>query len=237
MRDDSPAQTASYGRRAAAYWFVDGLPEILLGLVLVVFGALAMLWRIGGPGQLRRFDFAVFFAGIILYGSLGRRFLDFLKLRFTYPRTGYVQPPEEDEWRVETMTTLDLRHRPPSRENVTSFHLRTELPIVFVAFLWSSDWSSGGSEIGRWYAPLATIALAAALYGLNRRSEHPYRWWPALILALVGLAFLWVDVPGPLRHPLPLLLAGLWLAVQGAYTLLHYLRANPQPQRAEGVKA
>ena len=46
MRDDSPAQTASYGRRAAAYWFVDGLTEILLGLVLVVFGALAMLWRI-----------------------------------------------------------------------------------------------------------------------------------------------------------------------------------------------
>jgi hypothetical protein len=135
------------------------------------------------------------------------------------------------------MTTLPLRHRPPVRENVTSFHLRTELPIVFVAFLWSSDWQSGWSEIGRWYAPLATIALAAALYALNRRSEHPYRWWSALILAFAGLAFFWVDVPGPLRHSLPLLLAGVWLSVQGGYTLVHYLRTNPLPRTAESVKA
>jgi hypothetical protein len=230
-------QTISYGRRAATYWFVDGLPELLFGLMLIVFGGLAILWRVDGPEYWRRFDFAIFFAGIILYGSLERRVLDFLKLRFTYPRTGYVQPPEEEEWRGETMTTLPLRHRPPVRENVTSFHLRTELPIVFVAFLWSSDWQSGWSEIGRWYAPLATLALAMALYALNRKSEHPYRWWSALILALAGLVFLWVDVPGPFRHPLPLLLAGAWLSAQGAYTLIHYLRTNPLPRTAEGVRA
>jgi uncharacterized membrane protein HdeD (DUF308 family) len=80
-------------------------------------------------------------------------------------------------------------------------------------------------------------ALAVALYAVNRRSEHPYRWWSALILALAGLVFLWVDVPAPLQRPLPLLLAGAWLLAQGACTLARYLRANPHPRAAEGVRA
>ena len=33
----------SYGRRAASYWFADGLPEIVFGLALIVFATLAFL--------------------------------------------------------------------------------------------------------------------------------------------------------------------------------------------------
>ena len=31
MKSDSATQTVSYGRRAASYWFVDGLPELCWG--------------------------------------------------------------------------------------------------------------------------------------------------------------------------------------------------------------
>jgi hypothetical protein len=41
MNDDSSVQTVSYGRRAAAYWFADGLPELLFGLVLIVMAGVA----------------------------------------------------------------------------------------------------------------------------------------------------------------------------------------------------
>ena len=94
-----------------------------------------------------------------------------------------------------------------------------------------------GNPLGRWAVPVLMPALAVALYLVNRRSEHPYRWWSALILALAGLVFLWVDAPAPLQRPLPLLLAGAWLAAQGACTLVHYLRTNPYPRTAEGVRA
>jgi hypothetical protein len=36
---------------------------------------------------------------------------------------------------------------------------------------------------------------------------------------------------------LPFLLAGAWLVAQGAYRLFDYLRTNPYPRTAEGVKA
>jgi hypothetical protein len=79
--------------------------------------------------------------------------------------------------------------------------------------------------------------LALTLYIVNRRSERPYRWWSALFLALTGLVFLWVDVPETLQRPLPFLLAGAWLAGQGAYTLVRYRRTNPFPATAEGAHA
>jgi hypothetical protein len=80
-------------------------------------------------------------------------------------------------------------------------------------------------------------ALAVALYAWNRKSERPYRWWPALILALTGPASLSLDVPPRLEPSLPLLLVGAWLVAQGACTLVGYLRANPLPQSSEGVRA
>lgn len=233
MKDNSATQHASYGRRAASYWFCDGLPEILFGTALVIMAALAFLWRIYAPKPWIWFDWVIVAAGFILYYLVERRVLDFLKSRVTYPRTGYVQPPEEVPRRVQTLTTLSLRPDPPAKENVTSFQWRT----VMLVFWFSYPFMLKSNPLGRWAVPVVVPALAVALYAVNRGSEHPYRWWSALILALAGLVFLWVDAPAPLQRPLPLLLAGGWLLAQGACTLVHYLRTNPDPRVAEGVRA
>jgi hypothetical protein len=238
MSDDSIKKTTSYGRRAASYWFVDGLPELLLGLTLIVMAGVAFLFFMKKPGPWngpwRALDILAIYAVFILYLFSERGVLDFLKAHFTYPRTGYVQPPEEKEWRVETLTTLSLlRPDPPPKENVTFFRLRTVWPILMVLVLFEPQ----GSSIGRWFAPCVTPAVAVALYVVNRESERPYRLWSSLILAVAGLVFVWVRVPGPLQWPLPFLLTGGWLAAQGGYRLVHYLRTNPYPRMAEGVKA
>ena len=230
MRDNITKPIACFGRRAASYWFVDGLPEILFGLMLVTFAALAFLWRIQTPKPWREFDWMIVAVGFILYTLMERKALDFLKSRVTYPRTGYVQPPEEAEWRRPTLTTLSLRPDPPAKENVTFFQLRTA-GLIFWFFI------AIGRPPGRWVVPVVMPALAIALYALNRKSERPYRWWSALILALTGLVFLWVDVSEPLQRPLPLLLAGGWLVAEGVCTLVNYLRMNPYPRTAEGVRA
>jgi hypothetical protein len=229
MKDAS----VSYGRRATAYWFADALPEILSGLALVITAAMAFLWRMYAPRPWREFELIIVAAGFSLYLLMERRVLDFLKSHLTYPRTGYVQPPEESQLRVQTLSLLSLRPDPPPKENVTFFQWRTVGPVWLLFFLFMAN----GNPLGRWVVPVVMPALAVTLYAVNRRSEHPYRWWSALILALAGLVFLWVDVPAPLQRPLPLLLAGGWLLAQGARTLVHYLRANPYPRIAEGVRA
>jgi len=53
------------GRRAASYWFVDGLPDILLGMTLLIFGGVDS----GGYSSVQVRDAADFFliaAGVLL---------------------------------------------------------------------------------------------------------------------------------------------------------------------------
>jgi hypothetical protein len=244
VKDDSAKQTASYGQRAASYWSVDGLPEILRALVLLVFGASLWLWRILATTPWPRSAAPISFAGLYLYFFLVERVvLDFLKSRITYPRTGYVQPPEQSWSLREPPVPLSLRLDdqpyvlssipPPVSENKTSFWPRTVNPLLAFAAVCLF----GRDLPGHWLVLLAMPALAVTLYVVNRSSERPYSWWSALILALTGLPFLWVDVPAALQGRLPFLLAGGWLVAQGVCTLVNYLRMNPYPQTAEGVKA
>jgi len=228
---------ASPGQRAASYWFVDGLPDILLGMTLLIFGAAGLWWCIRLPNRGAQLDFFFIAAGVILLIWKERKLLDFLKSRLTYLRTGYVQPPE-DVWdypplvRPRALISLSLRPGPPPDENVTHFNTRT----VYVLFWWCYLFV-GLNPWRRWYTVLVMPVLAVALYAWNRNSEHPYRWWSTLILALTGPALLWVEAP-PLLQPLVLpLLAGMWLVAQGACRLAGYLRANPSPRAPEGVRA
>jgi hypothetical protein len=233
MKDTKTKQTVSYGRRAASYWFVDGLPEIVLGLTLVAIAALEFLWRAFMPQGWNKLDWLIAGAGFIGYFLTERRILDFLKSHLTYPRTGYVQPPEEAELRKPILTTLSLRPEPPPSENVTLFPWRT------VGLIWWVFWffMVNGNLSGRWVVPVMMPVLAVLLYAVNRNSERPYRWWSSLILALTGPAFLLADIPVRLRRPVPLLLAGVWLLAEGGCALVRYLRENPPPTAVEGVRA
>ncbi len=244
MKEDSADPTVSYGQRAASYWSVDGLPEISRRLALAIVGALPWLWRLYATGPWPRAGAMISFAGLYLYFFLGESVvLDILKSQITYPRTGYVQPPDPS-WSIrEPPVPLSLRldDRPyvlstiplSVSENATSFWPRTVRPLLGFVILCMF----GQDLLGHWLVPIAMPALAVTLYVVNRGSERPYPWWSALILAATGPAFLWVDVPQGLQRSLPFLLAGGWLVGLGAYTLVNYLRMNPYPVAAEGVKA
>ncbi|MGB7759484.1 MAG: hypothetical protein WBL61_06630 [Bryobacteraceae bacterium] len=229
---------ASAGRRAASYWFVDGLPDIVLGMTLLLFGALGLGLCMRMRKPTTWLDLYSIEAGLILVLWKGRNVVDFLKSRVTYPRTGYVQPPQDiPEMFVgqpSLLIALSLRPGPPPDENVTRFDTRT----VLVVFWWSVIlFVAAANPWHRWYTPFAMLPLAIALYGWNRRTERPYQWWSALILALTGPMLMSLDL-GPLLEPLLLpLLAGAWLVTNGAFTLVRYLRANPYPRAAEGVRA
>jgi len=237
---DHIAEEASYGRRAVSYWFSDGLEEIVLGIGFLIAAAAAFLWGAYAPAAARLAWLAVL-AVVVCCLALKRRIVGALKSRITYPRTGYAQPPEEIERLAgEFLTVLSLRPEEPAKENVTLFGWRTVgVLLFFVVFLVEPLVVPGGDAqpAPRWLVPLLMAALAATLYAVNRKSEHPCRWWSALALGLMGLATLLVDVPPFFEPWLPLFLGGLWLVARGGYTLILYLRANPLPRSREGFSA
>src|SRR5262245_24492434 len=163
--------TSSPGQRAAAYWFVDGLPDILFGMTLLISGSLGCLWRIYAPEAWTKFYFYITTGGFLLFYWKGHDVLDFLKSHITYPRTGYVQPPEEFQ-RPQTLITLSLRPGPPADENVTFFAKRTVMVIFWFFFL-----SFNHNPLGNWLVPVVMPVLATTLYVANRSSERRYPWW------------------------------------------------------------
>jgi hypothetical protein len=230
MRDHVPD---SPGRRAAAYWFADGFPEILFGASLGLDAIAGLLWCWYVPGRARDAYFLVLSAGFLLYLWTERRILDFLKSRFTYPRTGYAQPPEEWEpgrlGNYSITLSLSPKAQSQANQNVTFFRQRTVMIVFWFSYLtWNSRWNSRNPHYLHGLVPILMLALAIALYVVNRKSEHRYSWWSTLILALLGSLFLLVSIPAPFAALLALLLAGGWLAAQGLATLVGYLRANPQ---------
>src|SRR4051794_22670058 len=91
--------TDTPSRRAAGYWFIDGLPELVAGIGLVMLaGSLIWLHQIHPSGWPIRLGFSVFVLislGVVF--TYHRPITLFLKSRLTFPRTGYVRPPEDWE--------------------------------------------------------------------------------------------------------------------------------------------
>jgi hypothetical protein len=222
------------GRRAAAYWFADGFPEILLGVTLLLCALMGILWSLYGPlAHVRELAaFLLVTAGFLLYYFKERPVLEYLKSRITYPRTGYVQPPEEMEpGRRGTLTTLHLIPEPQPNENVTFFRwkLVTMLWWFFYVFLMP------GNRHGHWILPFMMPMLALLIFVVSRRLEHRYSWWSTLVLAFLGVPFLWLRIAPPLQPLVALLLAGTWILAQGLWALAGYLRDHPSPRSTEGL--
>jgi hypothetical protein len=209
MKDDRAGQPDSPGRRAAAYWFSDGLPETAFGVAYLVFGGLGVVSRLRTPDHWMELTVGAALLGfmILLHGS--PKILDSLKARLTYPRTGYVRPPGGDQcaYRFGVVTVW----------------------MFFVAMTWVHFWDS------RWMVPVLMTIVAVLVYALNRREARPYSWWSVLPLVIAGLASARLDLPPKCRQFLPILIGGAWLLSRGTWTLVHYLRAHPRDAAVEAI--
>jgi hypothetical protein len=78
-------------RKTKTYWYEDGLVEILTGVFFAVIGLFLLLdWSTPQDAPYKWFfapGFAVVTIGWIL---VSRKVIDWLKVRITYPRTGYI---------------------------------------------------------------------------------------------------------------------------------------------------
>ena len=211
-------KSASHALRAAAYWFIDGLPEIVSGGVMVLCGGIGLaLWAAG----LRGLYPLLGFPGLLLLWK-DRDAIEFLKARLTYPRTGYVRPPvESGDEPPRTIGTLASLSAPVADKSVTHFRYNTVVPLSLAA-LWTNVTDQ------TWIWPPTVCGWVVVLYLWNRKLERPYRWWEALPLALAGCALVLSNLPRNLRPPAALTLSGAWLLAMGGGKLVSYIRMHPR---------
>jgi hypothetical protein len=224
MRDNTSPQIDSPGRRAAVYWFIDGLPEIAFGSAYLAWGVLGVGWGFHRSNLWYKWATIAAAVGFIVLFVRDRRILDWLKARLTYPRTGYVRPPGEREPH-DTLITLNDAAR--ADENVTSFRIRG----VWTFFLAMTliDLFEGA----RWSVAVMMIASAILEYYMNREEARPYSWRTVLPIAPAGILAAFLDLPPHSRQFIPLVIGGVWLLALGTWTLIRYLHAHPKRQALE----
>ena len=84
-------------QRVKRYWYVDGFGELMGGgmflLLGLYFSAQQYYGDLSSIGVILQSSFVLILIGGLL---LARWLVNALKMRFTYPRTGYVEYPKKD---------------------------------------------------------------------------------------------------------------------------------------------
>lgn len=245
MKNQSAGQIKSSGHRAAAYWFVDGLPEIAFGLLFLIPGIVGIVmgivkefhWQNAWNTALALIVFNGFWILLFIMWAADQRVLDFLKARITYPRTGYARPPENpmqdqdllvDMWmpNKHRFDLITLSNAHPPDENVTAFKARTIVPFFLASII-------SQVQTGQWGIAILMIAVAILIFVLNRREARPYSLWSVSTIALAGILSTAVEFPAFSQMFVPWLIGGAWLLAQGGWTLIRYLHSHPRPKALE----
>jgi len=227
-----PMERQSPARRAAAYWFIDGLPEIGFGSVFLMWSALGLAWGYRPDDWWTRWPYVVAVVISLIFYIWDRNILDFFKARLTYPRTGYVGTPRESQ-RQGSDPFLPREKTPPSY-TVTMFGLRIAYWFILAPLFVNCAVVMAGGETGRWCVPVIMTVVAALEYRLNRESRR-YPVWSVATIAAAGFASLAWKLPARSIQFVPLLIGALWLSAHGWWRLVHYVRANPRHRVPEGV--
>lgn len=223
MNTEPPATTKAQ-HRAWNYWFEDGLPTLVGGFGCVVFGFSFIF-----DHSLFRLVLVAIYSAILLRN---RPIVEWLKIRLTYPRTGYVTPPysPQDELPpLPDLAALSL-HADPAKlaktageQSERKKRMILVLTMVIAAVL-------GTMFIDRpWSFAAAGVDLALALWIMNGKDFRLSR----LVIGAIPLIGLYLSISPPddltPAHRLGYFAAaagGLTIA-DGALALLRYLWRNP----------
>jgi len=226
----SPVVSAE--QRAWSYWFADGLPTLTAGVgsLLIAFVLLYSRHRPATPLTVATMLIALFLYGVVLLRY--KQVVEWLKSKFTYPRTGYVSAPyfAEDNTLPLDFTTLSLQgadaRRPSDVERVRADRKRRTFLVAALVLVVTTATMFIAS---RWICAVAGVVLAAALW-LGARRDERLSWIVLLGFPFIGFymtAFLFVRVSGPDRVAYFLAGGGVLFVLEGAWKLIQYLRSHP----------
>jgi hypothetical protein len=194
-------------QKTRRYWYVDGLAEIFIGLLLVITGLLVLAPEYLPPGSWLRLVAVAALVAIISGGAwLGGRLVKSMKARITYPRTGYVN------------------YRRSSRRR----RLRNFLIMLPIAVLWTILILILGKGLIAWIPLIDGVILGAILWVIGSGLIRFYLL--AGLSLLVGGILAYFQMGELSGQALFDLIMGLCLAVSGTITLIHYLSQTSAPE-------
>jgi hypothetical protein len=197
-------------RRPEKYWSADGLPEIVMGSLWMVWGS---AWVIGErlPRDWANIYWMAAPLLLVISSLVAVWVIKRLKARLTFPRTGYV------EWKAQS-----------ARVRLATAVLAMVTAAVLAAVVFGGD-----AGMGR-HAPVvlgAILALAFLAAGVRQRAPH------LLVLAAVAIALgLAVGVVAEGWTAVHWLFIGLGAAtsIAGGLRLASFMGKHP-PATMEGV--
>lgn len=215
-------------RRARDYWDIDGLPALLAGAATVSYG---VLW-LPTDNHLPRWWGVALVLGLfaLLLLSESKRALEWLKSRITYPRTGYVAPPQADTASErDPYTIMSIMKEPEAQELLAPLEGRasrrafefSDFPVFTLLLLW---WLF---SFNSWIASLSCLATALWFWWKNK--EDP-PWFEIAGAAIAGLLSAILTVSDRRRFCIVLIVFGASGMVKGATLLISYLRQHPAQQ-------
>lgn len=195
-------------QRVKRYWYVDGFGELMGGGVFLLLGLYFSAQQYFGDrsslGVLLESSFVLIFIGGVL---TARRLINALKMRVTYPRTGYVEYQKKNGIQRRTLTMavaiVVAMLSVLIARNLDTIDAMVAITGVLVAIILviKPGWSA---RVGRFYI-LSFVSLVLGILlsvsGLGRGYNL------GAFYGLMGTAFV----------------------VSGALTLIRYLRENPLP--------
>jgi hypothetical protein len=153
-------------RRPQRYWDIDGLPELIMGLLWMVWGGAWVLGDRMSHHPLIRIYWTFVPALLAFSGFLAVAIIKRLKARLTFPRTGYV------EWKEPSLA---------ERLGAAGVAVVTAMVLVMVA--------RTGVRTGQSVAPLLGVIVSLAFVVASLRQRAPHYLALAGVAVTLGLAF------------------------------------------------
>jgi hypothetical protein len=200
-------------RQTQRYWYVDGLNEIGVGVLIFLLGLLYLLEWLLTPGDpasmLTSLGQPVLIIGgwFVINWAVRR-----LKARITYPRTGYVS-----------------YRREKGRRRVSAILVSIGLAAAFaIAAL------TIGKNVGERIIPiLIGLMMAGAVFYLGYYFELRRFYLIAVVALVLGTAGAWLSMPEDIAMAVFFGGFGIAWIVSGAVTLVDYLNRTLPAEEEE----
>jgi hypothetical protein len=204
------SNVAEIERRITRYWYTDGIAEMTGGGMFMILGLFFSAQEYIGENSTVSILLQASLTLLMIGGALiSRRLINTLKVRLTYPRTGFVEyQVNENQLKRRRVWVIALAF------------VISALTMVFVRAFQNFDSIVvvTGAAVG-----LVLIVLRAKSAGLTRF------YFLGGISLVLGLALSIMQLPNGYSLGLFYGLMGICFLVSGGLTLIHYLHENPLP--------
>ncbi len=205
----NPKSLSELEGRPQKHWNVDGLPELMMGVLWLIWGGLWLLGDRFAGGQERGVYWTAAPVAVVLLALSAKRVLRAVKARVTYPRVGYAEA-RTGGWRA-TVAALAV--------------------ALLVAVFGLS--CAGSPQAVRAIPAIVSFGIAAVFVLVSRRLGAGYLRWVAVIPAAMGV-YAWRAGLGAASFRWLFLLLGAVCTAGGAVRLRRFLRDNPAPPGTAG---